>query len=320
MCRSLQELTAELMDSYARVGGINHIEGINLPSKEAVASIIRILLDLLFPGFYHHGEFRCHDLPNRIEERLEKICLSLGPEIAKSLEFTPTPGARIGSYVDEGIRIARELLGDLSRIRNLLSMDVKAAFDGDPAAKTREEIILAYPGLEAIAVQRIAHELHIRGVDLIPRMMTEWAHARTGIDIHPGANIGTHFFIDHGTGVVIGETCDIGNHVKMYHGVTLGARSTFGGQSLRGKKRHPTIRDYVTIYPNATILGGETEIGEGSTIAGNVFLLESVPPYSRVSHEPHSLLIRPRESPRVASMNLEAATVEINRRGPHSNS
>ena len=167
----------------------------------------------------------------------------------------------------------------------MLQTDTEAAFAGDPAALSKEEVIVAYPFIEAIAVQRLAHELYENGIPLIPRIMTEWAHARTGMDLHPGATIGSHFFVDHCTGTVVGETAVIGNHVKLYHGVTLGARSTAGGQQLRGKKRHPTIEDRVTIYPGATILGGETVIGAGSTIGGNVFIMDSVAPNSLVIYD-----------------------------------
>jgi serine O-acetyltransferase len=162
-------------------------------------------------------------------------------------------------------------------VRAVLQTDVQAAFDGDPAASSMQEVILAYPGLEAIAIQRLAHELYQLGVPVIPRMMTEWAHGRTGIDIHPGAKIGSHFFIDHGTGVVIGETAEIGNHVKLYQGVGLVAKSLAAGQALRGKKRHPSLEDHVTVYANATIVGGDTIIGSSSTIGASVFLMHSVP-------------------------------------------
>jgi serine O-acetyltransferase len=177
-------------------------------------------------------------------------------------------------------------------VRELLRADIEAAYDGDPAALRPEEIILSYPFIEAIAIQRIAHRLHSFGAPLIPRMMTEWAHSRTGIDIHPGAVIGSHFFIDHGTGVVVGETCRIGNHVKLYHGVTLGARSFArdeSGRAVKGGKRHPDVEDNVTIYPNSTILGGETVIGANSTIGANVFLMHSVPPNSLVVYEEKQL-------------------------------
>ena len=182
----------------------------------------------------------------------------------------------------------------LPEVRRRLAEDVEAAFEGDPAAKSFAEIVVAYPSIRAIAVYRLAHELHILGVPVLPRMMTEHAHDRTGIDIHPGAKIGRRFFIDHGTGVVIGETCEIGDNVRLYQGVTLGARSPRHGESLRGQKRHPTIEDDVTIYAGATILGGETVIGSGSVIGGNVWLMESVPPGSKVIVEPARHLVRQR--------------------------
>jgi serine O-acetyltransferase len=176
-------------------------------------------------------------------------------------------------------------LSNLPRLRELLQTDIEAAYQGDPAALSREEVIVAYPFIEAIAVQRLAHELYLQHVPLIPRIMTEWAHGRTGIDLHPGAEIGSHFFIDHGTGAVIGETAKIGRHVKLYQGVGLVARSLSGGQSLKGQKRHPTLEDDVTIYANATIVGGETVVGAGSTIGASVFLTHSVPPHSLVTYE-----------------------------------
>jgi serine O-acetyltransferase len=185
-------------------------------------------------------------------------------------------------------------LEQLAGIRTLLSEDVEAAFEGDPAAKSFAEIVVSYPSIRAIAVYRIAHELHQLGLPVLPRMMTEYAHDRTGIDIHPGARIGRRFFIDHGTGVVIGETTTIGDNVRLYQGVTLGAKSPRGGATLRGKKRHPTIEDDVTIYAGATILGGETIIGEGTVIGGNVWLIESVSPFSKVIAEPATHLVRQR--------------------------
>ena len=185
-------------------------------------------------------------------------------------------------------QIVFHLIGELQTVRHLLQTDVEAAYEGDPATTSYNEIIVSYPCIEAIAIQRLAHILYRERLPLIPRIMTEWAHSRTGIDIHPGAEIGSHFFIDHGTGVVIGETCRIGSHVKLYHGVTLGARSfqkDEEGKIKKGGKRHPDVGDWVTVYPNATILGGETMIGSGSTIGANVFLMESVPPDSLVRNE-----------------------------------
>jgi serine O-acetyltransferase len=290
--RKKESLVDHLLDSYAEVGGINHIDGVNLPSKGAVAEMTQILLHLLFPGFYENGCLTQKSMEAATVRQLKKVRTRLVCELEKSIEYRPIQPSGPGSSAALAKKLADDFLGRLPGIREKVSTDVEAAYEGDPAATSFEEIILAYPGLEAIAVQRLAHELHLMGVALIPRMMTEWAHARTGIDIHPGAVIGSHFFIDHGTGVVIGETCVIGDHVKVYHGVTLGARSTSGGQTLRNVKRHPTIEDHVTIYPGATILGGETVIGDNSTIGGNVFLMHGVPPQSLVYYEERSVVIR----------------------------
>jgi len=198
-------------------------------------------------------------------------------------------------------QVALELFEQLPTIRALLAEDVEAAFEGDPAARSFAEIVVAYPSIRAIAIYRIAHALHQLGVPILPRMMTEHAHDRTGIDIHPGARIGRRFFIDHGTGVVIGETSEIGHNVRLYQGVTLGARSPRQGETLRGVKRHPTIEDDVTLYAGATILGGDVVIGRGSVVGGNVFLLDSVPEESRVVGEPPSYLVRPRGSRRASA-------------------
>jgi serine O-acetyltransferase len=203
-------------------------------------------------------------------------------------------GAQCPTCDDTAEAIVQEFLGTIPTLRTTLGTDVQAAFDGDPAAADTDEIIFSYPGLFAISVYRIAHELHKQQVPLIPRIMTEYAHNLTGIDIHPGATIGEYFFIDHGTGVVIGETTMIGQRVKLYQGVTLGALSTRGGQSLKGAKRHPTLEDDVTVYSGASVLGGETIIGTGAIIAGNVFLTQSVPPHTRVSMKNPELQYRNR--------------------------
>lgn len=290
-----EDLVQELLKSYDEVGGINHLNGIMLPSKQEVAEITARLLRLVFPGFYNMRDVVKETLEEDTRERVEWICAHLGAEIAKSIQSFPPDDLEEEDIMERAGSILCAFHRQLPAIRSQLSKDVEAAFDGDPAARSTEEIILAYPGLEAIAVYRMAHALLDLEVHLIPRMMTEWAHSRTGIDIHPGARIGDYFFIDHGTGVVIGETTEIGNWVKIYHGVTLGALSTYGVQGLRGLKRHPTIEDRVTIYPNATILGGETRIGEGTTVNGNVFLTTSVPAHSRVALEKHALKIRPRQ-------------------------
>ncbi len=216
---------------------------------------------------------------------MDSVSERLEDEIYKSLEYAPPEAAGPTDSRPMARALALGFLSKLPQIRDLLQTDTQAAFQGDPAALSAEEVIVAYPFTEAIAVQRLAHELYQEKVPLIPRIMTEWAHSRTGMDLHPGARIGSHFFIDHGTGTVIGETAEIGRHVKMYQGVGLVARSLAGGQLLRGKKRHPTVQDHVTIYANATIVGGETTIGEGSTIGASVFLTHSVPPHSLVTFD-----------------------------------
>jgi serine O-acetyltransferase len=283
---TVTELTDQLMASYARVGGINHLDGKNLPSKTAIASITCDLLRLLFPGFFDEKPVHSSQLKVEITELMDSVLGRLADEIYKSLEYA-APEKKM--EVRDSSRVAHaltlEFLGNLPRVRDLLQTDTEAAYQGDPAALSKEEVIVAYPFIEAIAVQRLAHELYRQHVPLIPRMMTEWAHGRTGIDLHPGAEIGSHFFIDHGTGTVIGETTVIGRHVKLYQGVGLVARSLSGGQALRGQKRHPTLEDGVTIYANATIVGGETVIGADSTIGASVFLTESVPPNSLVTYE-----------------------------------
>lgn len=279
------QLTNDLIASYARVGGINHLDGKNLPSKRAITSITRDLLCLLFPGFF--GDKLIHSSEIKIETAalLDSVIGNLEDEIRKSLEYSPPGDLGKKDITPTAHVLTLELLGNLPCMREILQTDVEAAYNGDPAALSKEEVIVAYPFIEAISVQRLAHQLYLKNVPLIPRIMSEWAHARTGMDLHPGARIGSHFFVDHCTGTVVGETSIIGNKVKLYHGVTLGAKSTAGGQQLRGRKRHPTIEDRVTIYPGATILGGETVIGAGSTIGGNVFIMNSVAPNSLVIYD-----------------------------------
>jgi serine O-acetyltransferase len=275
----------ELLRTYGETGGINYIDlAATLPSRAPIEAACRELMSLMFPGFRGEALVDSGDLPEVTRSRMKSLHAYLKPEICKSFERLPASEATE--------RKAEELLvsflDELPRLRRLIWTDIDAAYEGDPAAKSYEEVILAYPAIEAIAIQRMAHVLYEKEVPLIPRMMTEWAHSRTGIDIHPGAKIGPHFFIDHGTGVVIGETCEIGSRVKLYHAVTLGARSfqkDEQGNIRKGGKRHPRVEDDVTIYPNSTVLGGETVIGKGSTIGGNVFLTNSVPPNSLVFYE-----------------------------------
>ncbi|MEO6035370.1 MAG: serine O-acetyltransferase [Verrucomicrobiota bacterium] len=279
---NVTQLTEQLIASYARSGGINHLDGKNLPSKSAIASITLDLLRLIFPGFFDERPIHSSELKVEIATLMDSVLGRLEDEFYKSLEYAPPEDSGKKDLRSLARSLTLEFLGNLPRIRELLQTDTEAAFNGDPAALSKEEVIVAYPFVESIAVQRMAHELYGKNIPLIPRIMSEWAHSRTGMDLHPGAKIGSHFFIDHGTGTVIGETCEIGSHVKLYQGVGLVARSLSGGQQLRGQKRHPTIEDHVTIYANATIVGGETVIGAGSTIGANVFLMASVPENSVV--------------------------------------
>lgn len=281
-----------LLESYARDGGINHLDGVNLPSQDRVADLARDFMHVLFPGYFESTSLAKSDVPAWLDQILAKIDLRLGTEIEKSLLF-----AKDAAPAANARRITTDLLGRLPEIRRIVQTDVQAAYSGDPAARNVEEIILAYPCVLAISLQRIAHELYRLGVPLLPRMLTEYGHERTGVDLHPGAKIGTHFFIDHCVGVVIGETATIGNHVKLYQGVTLGAKSfevDNAGNPVKGVKRHPDIGDHVTIYAHATILGGATSIGANSVIGGNVWLLESVPANSIVYYKGDDLVVRQR--------------------------
>ena len=302
MERRLDEIAEGILASYEEVGGLNNTDGHNLPSKRALDNLCEQLLQFLFPGFHDARPIHKSELASITRERLGALAEQFEDQIGKSLLVTnpqaPTSLAK---------EVLMRFLGRMPAVRELLRTDILAAYEGDPAAVSSEEIILSYPFLEAIAIQRCAHVLYCEGVPLLPRMMTEWAHTRTGIDIHPGAEIGEYFFIDHGTGVVIGETCRIGKRVKLYHGVTLGARSFAkdeSGQIVKGGKRHPEVGDRVTIYPNSTILGGETLIGERSTIGANVFLMQSVPSDSLVVYEEKQLRIL-NKSKRTASEEIE---------------
>jgi len=289
MKSALNEVVREILGSYEEVGGLNNTDGHNLPSKRALGHICNRLLQVLFPGFHDDKPIRKGELTELTRERVGELAVGLEDQMTKSMQV-----ADPGCPMEKTRGVLLRFLHALPGVRELLRTDIEAAYEGDPAALSNEEIILSYPCLEAIAIQRLAHVFYLEGVPLVPRMMTEWAHARTGIDIHPGAEIGPYFFIDHGTGVVIGETCRIGAWVKLYHGVTLGARSFAkdeAGHIVKGGKRHPNVEDRVTIYPNSTILGGETTIGAGSTIGANVFLMQSVPPDSLVVYEEKQMTI-----------------------------
>ncbi len=270
--------------------------GRKFPSRLAVKNVLKTLRRVLFPGYFGPEMLSASASPSYfIGSTLIEVERELRGQIVTALTYTSDdPGARCAP--DEVQQRADEIMAaffaELPNIQRILLTDVQALYDGDPAAGSKEEVIFAYPGLYAIYVYRIAHVLYEQKVPIIPRIMTELAHSGTGIDIGAGAKIGEYFFIDHGTGVVIGETTVIGDHVKLYQGVTLGALSTRGGQRLAGVKRHPTIEDNVTIYSNASVLGGETVIGEGSVIAGSTFVTFSVPPHSRVSVKEQEITVR----------------------------
>ncbi|NOQ85581.1 MAG: serine acetyltransferase [Deltaproteobacteria bacterium] len=288
----LPQIIGKIVNTYGTEDGINHIEGPNLPSRDLVHEIATNFLDVLFPGYYAKQELSKGDVTNYIWEKIAFIYHHLSRENFKSLKSAYGNQEDEKKLTDRSIEITFSMLNRIPDMRDKLRGDVLSALDGDPAAKNLDEIILCYPGIEAIAIYRVAHEIHLLKVPLIPRIMTEYAHSKTGIDIHPRATIGEHFFIDHGTGVVIGETTEIGNNVRIYQGVTLGALSVkkdTSGNIERGKKRHPTIKDNVIIYAGATILGGKTVVGENSIIGGSVWLTESVPPCTLLFNKPPEL-------------------------------
>jgi serine O-acetyltransferase len=293
MDATTRDAVDELLQTYSETGGINYLDAAaTLPSRLAIESTCAELMSLMFPGFRSEALVSSDDLADTTRTRIRNLQARLKNEICRSLGRIPADQATDKRADD----ILCYFMSELPKVRKMLWTDIDAAYEGDPAAQSYEEIILAYPALEAIAIYRMAHLLYDK-VPLIPRIMTEWAHSRTGIDIHPGARIGSQFFIDHGTGVVIGETTEIGSRVKLYHGVTLGARSfqkDEHGKIKKGGKRHPKVEDDVTIYPNSTVLGGETVIGARSTIGGNVFLVQSVPPDSLVYYEEKQLKVVPK--------------------------
>jgi len=284
---SVDDIVQGILGSYRELGGINHIAGATLPSRQGVERIVHDLESLVFPGFKAEEAVAEEDVRYITGERVVRVSRALAVEVEKSIQYACRVRKDCHRHEDcrgEAEEIVRGLMEKIPEIRRRVSLDVRAAFRGDPAARSHEEVILSYPGVEAILIHRISHELWVREVAMIPRMMSEYIHGVTGIDIHPGATIGDSFFIDHGTGVVVGETTVIGASVKLYQGVTLGALSV--QKELANKKRHPTIEDEVTIYAGATILGGRTVVGRGSIIGGNVWLVESVPANSRIYHNP----------------------------------
>ncbi|MEM8873537.1 MAG: serine O-acetyltransferase EpsC [Planctomycetota bacterium] len=294
---ALPATVRKLVDSVHEHPTLARLNLSYLPSREVVCDCTDRLLELAFPGYFGEQGITEATLPFRVGEQVAELMERLYEPIRYCFRYRENkPGCEdTERRCDaEAVAIVQKFFDLLPAVRAKLATDVQAAFDSDPAATSTDETIFSYPGLLAIAVQRLAHELYLLNVPLLPRVMTEYAHSRTGVDIHPGATIGDSFFIDHGTGVVIGETCAIGTGVKVYQGVTLGALAPAFGQMIRGTKRHPTIEDNVVVYAGATILGGDTVIGQGCTIGGNVFITESVPPRTTVTAEPPSLRYRER--------------------------
>lgn len=293
----LPDVTARIVDTYTQVGTINHLGHCALPNYDVVVQAIHDLQEIIFPGYRRQEGLHLGNVAYYVGALVDGLHDRLTTQIGRALRHESGTPCRQGDVDFEALGQAKtmQFLKQLPEVRRVLALDVQAAYAGDPAVKCPDEVIFCYPGLVAITVYRLAHVLHLLEVPLIPRMMTEWAHSKTGIDIHPGATIGEHFFIDHGTGVVIGETCEIGEHVKLYQGVTLGALSfpTDGdGNIMRGNKRHPTIEDHVIIYANATVLGGQTVIGRESVVGSSVWLTRSVAPRTTVVLDKPRLKIR----------------------------
>lgn len=302
----VEKIVALIIGDYENGRDIDRVNLFDKPDKAQIVDIVHKLFQIVFPGYFRERMLKTYSASNRLSVLVEDLIYRLNQQIRLALpykrEFVEASESEVNA---EAERIVSEFFKQIPRVRAYVETDLQAAFDGDPAAGSKEEIILAYPGLMASTVNRLAHELYLLHVPLIPRIMTEYAHTQTGIDIHPGATIGTYFFIDHGTGIVIGESTIIGDHVKIYQGVTLGALSTKGGQKLKDLKRHPTIEDNVTIYSGASILGGETVIGAESVIGGNVFITKSVPAGTRVSVKNQELIFKNSSDSSLKKQELE---------------
>ena len=280
----IEKIVQTIFEDYNGGKNIDEINIYNKPDKSEVQELVNNLFQIVYPGYFRDRTYKIYNPKNSFAVIIEDSFYHLNKQVRLALDYSKEREEMSEEKRDEeSYRIVKLFFDRIPKIREYLETDLLATFEGDPSAGSYEEIILAFPGLFAITVYRMAHELYVENVPLLPRLMTEYAHSLTGIDIHPGATIGKHFFIDHGTGIVVGETSIIGENVKIYQGVTIGALSTRGGQRLSGKKRHPTICDNVTIYANASILGGNTVIGENTVIGGNSFITSSVEPNSKVS-------------------------------------
>ncbi len=304
--KKIQGLVDSLMEDYSKGRTIDEIKLFAAPDKDVVIDVLEKLKVIIYPGYYKNPNYKTYTVRNNVSILLEDVIHKLIKQISIVLRYSE-------EYKDadnEAVKCAAgkitfEFLDKIPKIREYIETDVQAAFDGDPAAYNKDEIICTYPGLFAIFTNRIAHELFLLNVPLIPRIMTEYAHSVTGVDMHPGVTIGKYFFIDHATGIVIGETTEIGDNVKIYQGVTLGALSTRGGQKLKNKKRHPTIKDNVTIYSGASILGGDTVVGKDVVIGGNAFITTSIPDGARVSVKSQELSYNYQSSNQVERKELD---------------
>ena len=284
--KQIEGVVDTILQDYQTGREIDRMESFRQPDKDVIIDTIEKLRRILFPGYFRDKTYRIYNAKHTLSTLIEDVMFNLSRQIELVIQDS-------GKTEEDAREICLSFLRKIPQIRSVVQTDLQAAYDGDPAATSMAEVIFSYPGLFAITVYRLAHELYALNVPMIPRIMTEYAHSITGIDIHPGATIGQYFFIDHGTGIVIGETTIIGQNVKVYQGVTLGGLSTRGGQNLRGTRRHPTIEDNVTIYANASILGGETVIGQGCVIGASAFITKSVPPCTTVSMKTQELQMKP---------------------------
>ena len=285
----IEGVVDSILSDYAQSRDIDKIDLFRLPDKEIITDMIGKLMRIVYPGYSRDKSYRIYNAKHNLSMLIEDVMYNLNKQILLVLQAENVENAE-----EKAQEFCLAFFAEIPTVRALVQTDVQAAYDGDPAATSKDEVIFCYPGLFAITVYRLANVLYRLGVPMIPRIMTEYAHGVTGIDLHPGATVGDHFFIDHGTGIVIGETTVIGSHVKIYQGVTLGGLTTRGGQSLRGKKRHPTIEDNVTIYAGASVLGGETVIGRDCVIGSNAFITKSVPPCTTVSMKMQELQYKER--------------------------
>ena len=288
----IESVVDSILSDYSLGRDVDKIDLYRHPDKAVITDMIQKLLRIVYPGYSRDKSYRIYNVKHNLSMLIEDVMFNLNRQMLLVLQAS---GMEQEEAEEKSQELCLQVFRQIPELRAVIQTDVQAAFDGDPAATSKDEVIFCYPGLFAITVYRLAHILYTLNVPLLPRIMTEHAHSITGIDIHPGATIGKYFFIDHGTGIVIGETTIIGEHVKIYQGVTLGGLTTRGGQSLRGKKRHPTIEDNVTIYAGASVLGGETVIGRDSVIGSNAFITHSIAPCTTVSIKSQELQFKARK-------------------------